>query len=42
MSMMGGNGSMTLGDWAPVLIGVGVLVVAVVAFMLVRMYRRSS
>jgi len=40
--MIGGNGSMTFGDIAPYLIGAAVIVVAVAAFVLVRMFRRSS
>jgi hypothetical protein len=39
---MSGNGSMTFGDMEPYLIGAGVLVLAVVVFVLVRLYRRSS
>ncbi|HEY3869757.1 MAG TPA: hypothetical protein VGM10_15445 [Actinocrinis sp.] len=40
--MMSGNGSMTLGDMAPYLIGAGVVVLAVVVFVVVRMFRRGS
>jgi hypothetical protein len=38
---MTGNGSMTFGDIAPYLIGAGVLVLAGVAFMVLRLFRRS-
>ncbi|HEY3870592.1 MAG TPA: hypothetical protein VGM10_19675 [Actinocrinis sp.] len=40
--MMSGNGSMTLGDMAPYLIGAGVVVLVVVAVLIVRLFRRSS
>jgi hypothetical protein len=40
--MMSGNGSMTLGDMAPYLIGAGVIVLAVVIFLLVRLFRHGS
>ena len=39
---MSGNGSMTLGDMAPFLIGAGVVVLAIVVFVVVRMFRRGS
>jgi hypothetical protein len=39
---MGGSGSMTFGDLAPFLIGLGVVVIAIVAFLMVRMFRRGS
>jgi hypothetical protein len=39
---MDGNGSMTFGDLAPFLIGLGVVVVAVVVVVMIRMYRRGS
>jgi hypothetical protein len=38
---MSGNGSMTFGDLASFLIGLGVVVIAIVAFLMVRMFRRS-
>src|ERR1039457_6176171 len=38
---MSGNGTMTFGDLAPFLIGLGVVVIAIVAFLMVRMFRRS-
>jgi hypothetical protein len=38
---MSGNGSMTFGDLASFLIGLGVAVIAIVAFLMVRMFRRS-
>ena len=40
--MMSGNGSMTLGDMAPYIIGAGVVVLAIVVFVVVRMFRRGS
>ena len=40
--MMSGNGSMTVGDMAPYLIGAGVVVLAVIVFFVVRLFRRSS
>ena len=40
--MMNGNGSMTFGDMEPYLIGVGAVVLAIVVFVLVRLFRRSS
>jgi hypothetical protein len=40
--MMGGSGSMNLGDWAPLAIGGGLIVVAVVAIVLVRLFRNGS
>jgi hypothetical protein len=39
---MGGSGSMTFGDLAPFLIGLGVVVIVIVAFLMVRMFRRGS
>jgi hypothetical protein len=39
---MSGNGSMTFGDLGPFLIGLGVVVIAIVAFLMVRMFRRGS
>jgi hypothetical protein len=39
---MGGNGGMTFGDLAPFLIGLGVVVIAMVTFLMVRMFRRGS
>jgi hypothetical protein len=39
---MNGSGSMTFGDLAPYLIGLGVIVIAVVVFVMVRMLRRGS
>ncbi len=39
--MMGGSGSMTFGDVAPFVIGVGVIVVAVVVFFVIRASRRD-
>jgi hypothetical protein len=38
---MSGNGSMTFGDLASFLIGLGEVVIAIVAFLMVRMFRRS-
>lgn len=40
--MMGGNGTMTLGDMAPYLIGAATVIVAVIVVILVRLYRRGS
>ena len=40
--MMGGSGSMTFGDVAPFVIGAGIVIVAIVAFVLVRMFRRGT
>jgi hypothetical protein len=40
--MMSGNGSMTFGDIAPYLIGTGVVVLAIVVLVVLRMLRRSS
>jgi hypothetical protein len=40
--MMGGNGSMTFGDMAPYLIGAAVVAAAVVVFVVLRLFRRSS
>jgi hypothetical protein len=39
---MSGSGSMTFGDLAPFLIGLGVVIIAVVAFLMVRMFRGGS
>jgi hypothetical protein len=40
--MMTGNGSMTFGDIAPYLIGAGVVVLAIVVSVMLRLFRRSS
>ena len=40
--MMSGNGSMTVGDMAPYIIGAGVVVLAVIVFFVLRLFRRSS
>jgi hypothetical protein len=40
--MMGGNGSMTFGDMTPYLIGAAVVVVAIVVFVVLRLFRRGS
>jgi hypothetical protein len=40
--MMGGNGSMTFGDIAPYLIGAAVVVLAIVVFVVLRLFRHSS
>ena len=40
--MMSGSGGMTFGDVAPFVIGAGVVVLAIVVFVLVRLFRRSS
>jgi hypothetical protein len=39
---MGGTGSMTLGDYAPILIAAAVIVAVIVAFVIVRAARRGS
>jgi hypothetical protein len=39
---MSGNGSMTFGDFVPYIIGAGIVVVAVVAFVIVRAFRRGT
>jgi hypothetical protein len=39
--MMGGSGSMTFGDVAPFVIGIGVIVVAIVVFFIIRAFRRG-
>ncbi len=40
--MMGGNGSMTFGDIAPYLIGAAIVVLVIVVFVVLRLFRRSS
>ncbi len=39
---MGGSGSMTFGDFAPFLIGAGVVVIVIVAVLMLRAFRRGS
>jgi hypothetical protein len=39
---MGGSGSMTFGDFMPFIIGAGIVIVAVVAFLIVRTMRRGT
>lgn len=39
---MGGSGSMTFGDFVPFIIGAGVIIVAIVAFFIIRASRRGT
>lgn len=39
---MGGSGSMTFADVAPFVIGGSIIVVVIVVFVLVRMFRRGT
>ncbi len=39
--MTGGSGSMSFGDIAPFVIGLGVIIVAVVVFFVIRASRRD-
>jgi hypothetical protein len=39
---MGGSGSMTFGDFVPYIVGAGIVIVAVVAFLIVRSSRRGT
>jgi hypothetical protein len=39
---MSGSGNMTLGDYLPFIIGAGIVIVAVVAFLIVRSSRRGT
>ena len=40
--MTGGSGSMTFGDIAPFLIALGVIAVAIVTFIVIRIFRRGG